>query len=98
MKKKLLEEHNLTVSLSTIVSWWSPTTLAQIENIAPDRLHVQDTRINPKQRPDVLIDTERILYRKVIANMETGLPYTKCVMQLLAVNIFHKLIGLNLYN
>ena len=72
--------------------------MSQVENIASDRLNVQDTRYNPKQRPDVLVDTERILHRKVLANMGTGLPYTKCVMQLLAVNIFHKLLRLKLYN
>ena len=93
-----MEEHNLTVSLSTIVSWWSPTTLAQIENIASDRLNVQDTRFNPKQRPDILVDTERVLFRKVIANKGTGLPYTKTVMQLLAINIFNKLCTFNFYD
>ena len=34
----------------------------------PDRFHVNDTRVNPKQRPTVLVDTEKILTRKVIAN------------------------------
>ena len=63
----------------------------------PDRLHVRDTRRNPKQRPDILVDTERVLSRKVIANMNTGLPYTNAVIQILAVKIFHKLISLNLY-
>ena len=94
----MLEEYNLTVALSTIVSWWSPKTLSEIENVASDRLNVEDTRINHKQRPDVLVDTERVLYRKVVANKGTGLPYTKTVMQLLAINIFNKLCSLNLYN
>ena len=68
--------------------------MAKVENIAHDILNVQDTQYNPTQRPDVLVNTEKILHRKVLANMETVLPYTKCVMQLLAVNIFHKLLSL----
>ena len=98
VKRKLLVEHNLEVSLSTIVSWWSPKILAQIENIAPDRLNVQDTRINPIQRPDIVVDTERVLFRKVIANKGTGLPYTRTAMQVLAINIFNKLCTFNLYD
>ena len=76
--------------MSTIVSWWSPKTLSEIENIASDRLNVEDRRYNPKQRPDVLVDTEKVLYRKVLANKGTGMPYTKNVMQLLGINIFNK--------
>ena len=81
-----------------LVSWWCPKTLSQIENVASDRLNVEDSRYNPKQRPDVLVDTERVLYRKVAANKGTDLPYTKTVMQLLAINIFNKLCSLDLYD
>ena len=88
---------DLEVPESTICTWWSPKTMATVNATAPDRLNVRDTRMNPKQRPDVLVDTERVLSRKVIANMGTGLPYTKNVLNILAVKIFHKLISLNLY-
>ena len=57
----MLEEYNLTIALFTIVSWWCPKTLSQIENVASDRLYVEDSRYNPKQRPDVLVDTVCVL-------------------------------------
>ena len=71
--------------------------MAVVNVTAPDRLNVRDTRRNPTQRPDVLIDTERVLARKVVANMSTGLSYTNAVLNILAVTIFHKLVSLNLY-
>ena len=97
VKIKLLETMNINAPESTICTWWNAENMAIVNAIAPDRLHVRDTRRNPKQRPDILVDTERVLSRKVIANMNTGLPYTNAVIQILAVKIFHKLISLNLY-
>ena len=66
--------------------------------MASDRINVKDKRINPKQRPDVVVDMEKILARKVIVVKLTGLPYTREIVQILAIHIFHKLLGYNLYN
>ena len=41
---------------------------------------------------------EGILSRKVLAIKMTGLPYTRQIVQILAIHIFHKLISYNLYN
>ena len=43
---------------SSISTWWNPTNMKKVQENAPDRLNVKDTRMNPKQRPDVLVDTE----------------------------------------
>ena len=88
----------IDAQVSSICTWWCPETMKMVQANAPDRLNVKDTRWNPKQRPDVLVDTERVLSRKVIANMSTGMPYTNAIIQILAVKIFNKLIALNLYN
>ena len=66
--------------------------------MASDRINVKDKKINPKQRPDVIVDMEKILVRKVIGIKLTGLPYTREIVQKLAIHIFHKLLGYNLYN
>ena len=50
------------------------------------------------QRPTVLADTEKILARKVIANMSSSVPFTYRVISILALKIFHTLIGLDIYN
>ena len=98
IQKKLLEEENISLSLSTLSTWWSPSTMEKVENIAPDRINVPDVRYNPKQRPDVIVDMEKILARKVISIRVNGLPFSREILQILAIHIFHKLIGYNLYN
>ena len=98
IKKKLLEEDRLDIAMSTLSTWWSPSTMEKVENIAPDRINVNDVRYNPKQTPDVIVDMERILARKVIAIRVNGLPFSREILQILAIHIFHKLIGYNLYN
>ena len=98
IRKKLKDEYNLDVPRSTLSTWWNAETMARVGNIASDRFNVQDTRYNPKQRPDVMVDMEKILTRKVIAIKLTGLPYTREIVQILAIHIFHKLVGYNLYN
>ena len=98
VKKNCGETMQIDAPESSISTWWNPTNMKKVQENAPDRLNVKDTRMNPKQRPDVLVDTERVLSRKVIANMSTGVPYTNAIIQILAVKIFHKLIALNLYN
>ena len=72
--------------------------MAKVGNIASDRINVQDKRYNPTQRPDVIVDMEKILARKVIAIKLTGLPYTREIVQILAIHIFQKLVSYNLYN
>merc|ERR1712121_492682 len=47
---------------------------------------------------DVMVDTESILVRKVISVKLKGLPYTRELIQMYAINIFQKLISFNLYN
>ena len=41
---------------------------------------------------------EKILLRKVICIKLKGVPYTREMIQLLAIHIFQKLISFNLYN
>ena len=72
--------------------------MEKVENIAPDRINVPDVRYNPKQRPDVIVDMEKILVRKVISIRVNGLPFSREILQILAIHIFHKLIAYNLYN
>ena len=98
IQKRLKDLYNLDVADSTLSTWWNPKNLAKVGNMSSDRRNVKDKRINPTQRPDVLVDMERILSRKVIAINLTGLPYTREIVQILAIHIFHKLIGYNLYN
>ena len=72
--------------------------MEKVQNIAPDRINVSDVRYNPKQRPDVIVDMENILAGKVMSITVNGLPYSREILQILAIHIFHKLIGYNLYN
>ena len=67
-------------------------------NTAQDRLQVVDVRINPKQRPDILIDMEGMLARRCNAVGRTGIPYVCRIARLLALHIFHRLVQSNIYD
>ena len=47
IKKKLKLLYDLDVADSTLSTWWSPTNLEKVGNMASDRINVKDKRINP---------------------------------------------------
>ena len=98
IRKRLKDLHQMDVACSTLSTWWNPQNLEKVGNMASDRINVKDRRINPKQRPDVVVDMEKILARKVIAIKLIGLPYTREIVQIFAIHIFHKLLSYNFYN
>ena len=96
IQRKLKADYGIDVPLPTLSTWYNEANMEKSRKIAPDRCKVSDVRYNPKQRPDVLVDMENILARKVIAIKLTGVPYTGDVVKLLAIHIFHKLISYNI--
>merc|ERR1712055_141785 len=98
ISKRVEAELGYLVTMPTLCTWWAPKTVANIQQLAPDRTNVNDTRYNHTQRPDVFVDMEQILARKVRAILLTGVPYSRTVVQILAIHIFHKLIAYNLYD
>ena len=57
----------MKIADSTLSTWWSPRNLEKVKKIPVDRINATDVKYNPKQRPDILVDTEKILVRKVIS-------------------------------
>ena len=98
IRNKVKAEVGYEIAPSTLSTWWSPATLANISEVGPDRTNANDTRLSSKQRPAILIDMEHILARKVRAILLTGVPYTRQVIQILAIHIFHKLASYKLYD
>ena len=96
--KRVSAELGYAVSQSTLATWWSPKHRANLEEVGPDRTNDTDTRLSTKQRPAILVDMEHILARKVRAIILTGVPYTRQVIQILAIHIFHKLLSYHLYD
>ena len=82
--KGLLQEDNIKVSLPTLSDWWSPKVMQQVQTLAVDRLNVPDVRVNRTQRPDVMVDMEKILARKILAIRIHGLPYSRDILQVIA--------------
>ena len=98
IKKRLWEEDKIKIADSTLSTWWSDKTMEKIRNIAPERLNENDVRYNPKQRPDLIVDMEDILARKVRSIRESGLPFNREILQILAIPISLKIIAYNLYD
>ena len=98
IKKKIKDAFHIDVPDSTLSTWFNAKNMAIAANMPEDRLNVADKRINPSQRPDVMVDMETILARKVISVKLRGIPYTREMIQMYAINIFQKLISFNLYD
>ena len=97
--KRVKHETGFDIAKSTLSTWWCPKNIEKLELATPETAsNTYDTRINKKQRPDVLVDMEMILARKVRAITENGIPYTREVVRLLATHIFNKLLSYNLYD
>ena len=58
---KVKAELGHDVPASTLSTWWSEKTLANIAEVGPDRTNANDTRRSNTQRPAILIDMEHIL-------------------------------------
>ena len=84
--KKFKEEFNMDAAEGTLAGFYAPNMVQKYTNTARDRLQVQDVRMNPKQRPDVLVDMERVLARRCKAVGRTGIPY---ICKVVSVNTFY---------
>ena len=82
----------------TLAGFYADNMLKYFSKTAVDRLKVKDVRLNPKQRPDILIDMEGMLARRCNAVGRTGIPYVCRIAHLLALHIFHKLVQSNIYD
>ena len=98
IRKKLSEELGFEISSSTLATWTSGSLSQRLEAVGPERANSSDTRLGDTQRPAILVDMENILVRKVTAILLTGVPYTRQIIQILAIHIFHKLVTLHLYD
>ena len=91
IRKKIKEIHGIDVPSSTLATWWNARNLEIAANMPEERRNSNEKRHNPGQRPDVLVDMESILQRKVISVKLKGIPYTREMIQILAIHIFQKL-------
>ena len=98
IRKKVQTELGYYVKPSTLSTWWGPKYVTRLEQVGPDRANATDTRLSNRQRPAILVDMEHILARKVRAIILTGVPYTRQIIQILAIHIFHKLVSFHIYD
>ena len=98
IRKKFKETFNMDVAEGTLAGFYAANMVKFFSKTAIDRLKVVDVRINPKQRPDILIDMEGMLARRCNAVGRTGIPYVCRIARLLALHIFHKLVASNIYD
>ena len=95
IKRKVKEKYGMDVPDGTLSGFYADNMLQYFTKTAEDRLKVKDVRINPKQRPDIILDMEGILARRCIAVARTGIPYVARIARLLGLHIFHQLVQTN---
>ena len=98
IKSKVKEKYGEDVPDGTLCGFYKGNLHEYFNKTAEDRLKVKDFRINPKQRPDIVLDMEGILARRCIAVARTGIPYVARIARLLGLHIFHQLVQTNVYD
>merc|ERR1712215_595680 len=85
IKRKVKEKYGKDVPDGTLCGFYRGNLHEYFNKTAEDRLKVKDFRINPKQRPDIVLDMESILARSCVAVARTGLPYVTRIARLLGL-------------
>merc|ERR1711888_18093 len=70
IKANLKKEYNETIPDGTVCGFYNHRFDEFFSKTAEDRAKVKDTRLNPKQRPDIVLTVEEILARKGRAETE----------------------------
>ena len=98
IKRNVKEKYGQDVPDGTLCGFYKGNLEKYFHKTAEDRLKVKDFRINPKQRPDIVLDMEGILARRCIAVARTGLPYVSRIARLLGLHIYHQLLQTGVYD
>ena len=88
IKSKVKEKFGEDVPDGTLCGFYNANLHDYFNKTAEDRLKVKDFRINPIQRPDIVLDMESMLARRCVAVARTGLPYVSRIARLLGLHIY----------
>ena len=75
MKAKIKQQYNDIIPDGTLCGFYNAKFDEYFNKTAEDRAKVKDTRLNPIQRPDIVLEVENILARRCMVVARTGLPY-----------------------
>ena len=99
IKVKVKQTFGETVPHGTLCGFYKPSFNEYFNKTAADRLKVKDTRINPKQRPDIVLDMEKLLARRCMEMYaRTGSPYVSRMVRLLGLHIYDQLLQTGIYD
>ena len=99
LKVKVKETYGETVPDGTLCVFYKPSFNEYFNKTAADRLKVNATRINPKQRPDIVLDMEKLLARRCMEMYaRTGSPYGSRMVRLLGLHIYDQLLQTGIYD
>ena len=92
LKAKIKEKYKDTIPDGTLCGFYNAKFDEYFNKTAEDRAKVKDTRLNPIQRPDIVLEVENILARRCMVVARTGLPYVARIARLLGLHIYHQLL------
>ena len=92
IKANIKKEYNMTIPDGTLCGFYNNRFNEFFSKTAEDRAKVKDTRLNPQQRPDIVLTVEEILARRCMVVARTGLPYLSRIARLLGLHIYHQLL------
>ena len=84
----LIVNEKMHVKKSTLCTWYNTENTSRMEEIGDLGANNNDTCINPKQRPRILVDVEQILNIHVKRSQENGLPLTLQAASIAAMELY----------
>ena len=82
----------------TLSTWYNARNLERIEQVGEGAYSANDTQINSKQRPRIMVDMEKVLVIVLNKHQEQGIPMTKEITQKYAKRLHTQLTTIGLYN
>ena len=96
--KWFIENEQLHIQRSTICTWYAPKMRQQLKELGELWPLNNDTCLNTKQRPRIIMDVEQILRVHVQRSQENGFPLTLQAASIAALQIYERLKMLAIYD
>ena len=88
IRKWFIDNENLYIKTTTICMWYTPENVSKMKDLGDLGANYNDTCINLRQKPHIIVDVEQILNIHVKRSQENGLPLTLQAASIAAVQLY----------
>ena len=88
IRKWFLDNEKLDIKTTTICTWYNRENVSKMKDLGDLGASNNDTCINLRQRPRIIVDVEQILNIHVKRSQENGLPLTLQAASIAAMELY----------